>query len=62
MSKKPLKIYIEESDEHKLKIKAEQLGFIGRGSLSRYISKVAREPICFIDENVRAMLKALNLK
>lgn len=56
--KKTIKIYLELEDFKKLQEKAGN----GRGSISAYISKVAREPIAFLDSNVRALLKAINLK
>jgi len=56
--KKSYKIYLTEADFIKLKEKAGS----GRGAISRYIEKICREPICFLDSNVRALLKALNLK
>jgi len=60
--KKTIKIYLEEEDIKRLRSKAEQSGFIGRGNLNHYLEKIARQPICFLDENVKAMLSVLNLK
>ena len=60
--KKPIKIYLEGSDEADLKIKAEECGFIGRGAVSHFIEKICREPIIFMDKNAKSMLKALALK
>lgn len=59
--KKEIKIYLEEADLKRLKEKAEALGFEGRGAISRYISKVSKQPIVFLDENVKALLNSLNL-
>lgn len=56
--KQPIKIYLEKEDYEKLKQKAG----IGRGAISNYISRVCREPVCFLSEDVRALLKSLNLK
>ena len=56
--KKPLKIYLEEDDIRKLKEKAGN----GRGAINQYITKIAREPVCFLDANVRVLIKTLNLK
>jgi len=58
--KKAIKIYLEPEDEKSLKQKAEAL-FPGRGSVSLYISKIASEPVAFLDSNVKAVLSALNL-
>lgn len=58
--KKTIKIYLEEEDEKKLKLKAEALGFTGKGAISHYIEKISREPVAFLDENVKAVLKALS--
>jgi len=58
--KKPIKVYLSPEAEKALKQKANSL-FEGRGSISSYITKIALEPICFLDENVRVVLGALNL-
>jgi len=58
--KQSIKIYLEEEDYKKLKTKAEALGFIGKGSVSHYIEKIAREPVVFIDENSKAIFKLMN--
>jgi len=60
--KKIIKVYIEADDYSQLVKKAEASGFRGRGAVSHYISKISREPICFLSEDVRNLLKALNLK
>lgn len=62
MTKQIVKIYLETEDLKRLKDKAEALGFIGRANLTRYIEKIARSEIAFLDSNVRAFVKALNLK
>ena len=64
------KIYLEPSDWKKLKEKAERSGFTGKGMLSHYIGKVAKENLFFLTEDVRSiiklleplLLKSLNLK
>jgi len=58
MVKKTIKIYLEEND---LKLLKEKTG-TSRGSISHYIQKIAREPVCFLDENAKVLLKALDLK
>jgi hypothetical protein len=59
--KKAIKVYLEPADEKSLKQKAETLFGYGRGSVSKYIEKITREPVCFIDDNVLKILGALNL-
>ena len=60
--KQPKKIFLEPEDWKKLEKKADTLNFTGKGSLSRYIEKVAKEPIVFMDSNARTLLDALDLK
>ncbi len=60
--KKPIKVYLETADETKLKVKAEGMGFVGRGWLSSFLSKMANTPLIIVDENVKAMLEALQLQ
>jgi len=60
--KQIIKINIDEEDVKRLRSKAEQSGFYGRGNLNRYFEKISRQPICFLDENVKAMLSVLNLQ
>lgn len=59
--KKEFKIWLEPEDFTRLKCKAQEAGFDGKGEVSHYIEKVAREPICFLDDNVRRLLNSLNL-
>lgn len=56
--KRTVKIYLETEDLNRLKQKAGT----GRGAISLYIKKIAREPVVFLDENAKTMLKALDLK
>jgi len=60
--KKTIKIYLEPEDVERLKLKAEASGFVGRGCLSGYIEKICKQPICFLDENVKALLSVLKLQ
>jgi len=60
--KQTIKIYLEPEDLKKLIKKANESGFSGRGALSYYIEKIAKEPIAFLDENVKALLRSINLK
>lgn len=62
MVKTLLKVYLEKRDIDRLKGKAEQAGFVGRGSISAYIKKICDEPICFLDSNVKSILKLVNQK
>ncbi len=57
--KQPIKIYLDSETKKKLLEKANETGFYGRGALTRFIEKVSAEDICFLDENLRKMLKAL---
>ncbi len=60
--KKPIKIYLEPSDEMKLKLKAEGLAIEGRGWLSLFLHKIAVTPMVLLDENLTTMLEALQLQ
>jgi len=57
--KHPIKIYLDSETKKKLMRKADETGFSGRGALTKFIEKIAVEDICFLDENLRKMLKAL---
>lgn len=57
--KQPIKIYLDFETKKKLLEKANETGFYGRGALTRFIEKISVEDICFLDENLRKMLKAL---
>ena len=58
--KKTIKIYLDEQTNKNLKQKANAL-FTGRGSVTRYIEKIANEEIVFLDDNVKAVLGILQL-
>lgn len=55
--KHTIKIYIEDKDAKRLLSKAHQSGYNSRGAISKYISKVARENIIFIDDTILDSLK-----
>jgi len=57
--KEPVKIYLDFEIKKKLMQKANETGFYGRGALTKFIEKISREDICFLDENLRKMLKTL---
>ena len=57
--KRPIKIYLDSETEKKLLQKANETGFYGRGAVTKLIEKIAGEDVCFLDENLRKMLKAL---
>jgi len=61
MAKKKFHIYITEKDRKKLLLKAEGLGYSGRGALSHFLNYIANQPLIFVDQNVKIMLKALDL-
>lgn len=50
-----LHLRIATSDKEKLKIKAKNLGL----NPTQYIEKVAREPIIFMDKNIKKFMKKL---
>ena len=39
--------------------KAGETGFFGRGALTKFMEKIATEDICFLDKNLRKMLKVI---
>lgn len=45
--------------QRRLLQKASETGFNGRGALTKFIEKVASEDVCFLDDNLRKMLRAL---
>jgi len=53
----PINIVVEPNTKKKLQEKAKSLNL----NLTQYIEKVGKEPVVFIDENIRAMFKAMNL-
>ena len=57
--KQPTKIYLNFETKKKLIQKANETGFSGRGALTKFIEKIAVEDICFLDENLRKMIKTL---
>jgi len=57
--KQPIKIYLDSDTKRKLTQKAGETGFEGRGALTKFIEKIASEDICFLDDNVKKMLKVV---
>jgi len=57
--KQPIKIYLDSETKRKLMQKADETGFSGRGALTKFIEKIAIEDICFLDDNLRKMLRIL---
>lgn len=57
--KQPVKIYLDPETKKKLTQKANETGFTGRGALTKFVEKIAAEDICFLDENLRKMLKVV---
>lgn len=57
--KQPIKIYLNSETKKKLMQKANETGFYDRGALTKFMEKIATEDICFLDENLRKMLKML---
>ena len=56
--KKEIKIWLEPEELKRLKQKSLDAGFVGKGSLSHYLGKIANESICFISPGVRVVLEA----
>ena len=52
------KCYLTPSEKKKIIEKARAVGLTGKGSFSHFISKVANEPVVFVDENLKTLLKA----
>jgi len=57
--KQPIKIYLDSETKKKLLQKVDETGFSGRGALTKFVEKIASEDICFLDENLRKMLKTI---
>jgi hypothetical protein len=57
--KQAIKIYLDSDTKRKLSLKAGETGFQGRGALTKFIEKVASEDICFLDDNLKKMLKVV---
>jgi len=57
--KQPVKIYLDSETKKKLMQKASETGFSGRGAITKFIEKIASEDICFLDENLKKMLKVI---
>ena len=59
MVKEIIKIYIEREDKRRLLQKAEEMGFVNRGSLNLFMTFIARNDVLLLDNNCKKMLKAL---
>jgi len=57
--KRRLDLWLEPDDIKRLEEKAKEAGLDGRGCVGRYIEKIAREPVCFLDSNVRQIMKLM---
>lgn len=57
--KQPIKVYLDSETKKKLMQKASETGFNGRGAMTKFIEKIAAEDICFLDENLRKMLRTI---
>ncbi len=57
--KQPIKVYLDSETKRKLMLKANETGFNGRGAVTKFIEKIAIEDVCFLDENLKKMMKAL---
>ena len=56
--KKEVKIYLTPKTKKALLGKAEELGFSGRGALSRWLDTIATSKVLFLNENTQNILKA----
>ncbi len=57
--KKQLRVWLDEKDIAHLQQKAKA-NFNGKGSLTRYFEKIAREQIIFLSEDIKAILRLFN--
>jgi len=57
--KQPIKVYLDSETQKRLLKKVNETGFRGRGAITKFIEKIAVEDICFLDDNLRKMLRAL---
>ena len=57
--KQAIKVYLDPETQRRLLKKANETGFAGRGAMTKFIEKIAAEDICFLDDNLRKMLKAI---
>lgn len=62
ITKKAIRIYLFPSDEKRLREKALNSGYEGRGALSHYLEKLAREDIVFLSTDVKTILKLIKSK
>ena len=53
-----INVMVDNETKKRLLDKSKSLGM----SITAYIEKISREPIVFLDSNVRALLNALNFK
>jgi len=53
-----INLMVEPETKKKLLLKSKALNL----TLTGYIEKVANEPVCFLDENVKLILQSLKLK
>ena len=57
--KQPIKVYLDSETQKKLLKKANETGFYGRGAMTKFMEKIAVEDICFLDDNLRKMLRTI---
>lgn len=62
MMKRRYNIWMEPESMKQLLRRASEAGFDGKGGLSRYLERIAKQPICFLDDNVRMLVEGLHLK
>jgi len=60
--KKTIKVYLEIEDINKLKQKAQEVGIDGRAWLTRYLEILSKEDIAILDQNLKKVLRLIDLK
>ncbi len=60
--KKTIKVYLNEEELKLLKFKAEQMKIGERAWLSKFLEKIAKEDLIFVDDNVKKVLRLMDLK
>jgi len=60
--KKTIKVYLEIEDINELKQKAQEVGIDGRAWLTRYLEILSKEDIAILDQNLKKVLRLIDLK
>ena len=54
----PINLMVTEETKRKLREKAKALGL----TITSYVEKISHEPVIFADDNLKALLKHMDLK